>query len=406
MKKLSSKLAVLITAIAVSTGSYSSEEDFLKLADLAADILGGNTPTAEELQPLENVRKDVAKAMGMEDAPSLDLNLISGGIKILRMTPLFNGSTVTNAPSHYDFNMTEEETVLFVRDLMEAAQIVAKANARAEIYKHRLAEEGYAEEPASEAAIRYEIDTGSSKLKFDKYGELFVDRRFLSDDEMKAIKRVEQDYRAEYARTGYAEKGEALPESREAVEKKLKVPIFRGFEDDRYQMHDDLIVKLVAAFNANKAAWIGGTELQAAKVADLTPALVKSHMIEESGGNGPSSRAAWSVDPMQVNVPGDWDPAKKLVGLSKPSRRNQGTPEANIRAAIKWLARKGFGASGKPAGERPKGFFDGWKMALRRYNARKDRTKDGRAYKDAYADKIMRRAKNPERFYPVEIKIK
>lgn len=405
MKHKSSKLAVFVLAIAVSAGSFSSEEDFLKLADIAADILAGNTPSAEELQPLENVRKDVAKAMGMEDAPSLDLNLLSGGIKILRMTPLFNGNTITNAPSHYDFNMTEEETALFVRDLMEAAQIVAKANARAEIYKQRLAEEGYAEEPASEAAVRYEIDTGTSKLKFDKFGELFVDRRFLSEDEMKAVKRVERDYRAEYARTAAAQ-GEKLPESREAVEKTLKVPIFRGFEDDRYQVHDELIVKLVTAFNANKAAWIGGTELQAAKVADLTPAIVKSHMIEESGGNGPQSRAAWLVDPMQVNVPGDWDPAKKLVGLSKPSKRNQGTPETNIRAAIKWLARKGFGASGRPAGERPKGFFDGWKMALRRYNARTDRTKDGRAYKDAYADKIMRRAQNPARFYPVEIKIK
>ena len=406
MKFISSRLAAVAMVLVASFTSPAAEEDFLKLADLAADILSGKTPTAEELQPLEDVRRDVVDAMGIENAPRFDLNLISNSIRMLRMTPLFSGETVTNVPSHFDFNMSEEETILFVKDLVEAAQIVSRANARAEAHRKKLELEGYAEEPASEAACRYEIDTGTSKLRFDRFGELFVDRRFLTDQELETVRRVEKDYRSEYAKSSYGSLGEQLPESREAAERALKVPIFRGFEDDRYQEHDELIVRLVEAFNADKASWIGGSVTQAMKIADLTPALVKSHMIEESGGNGPASRAAWPVDPLQVNVPGDWDEAKRLVGLTKPTKRNAGTAEANVTAAIKWLARKGFGASGRPAGDRPKGFFDGWKMALKRYNARKDKTTDGRTYRDAYADKIMNRAKNPEVFYPIEIRIK
>ena len=144
---------------------------------------------------------------------------------------------------------------------------------------------------------------------------------------------------------------------------------------------------------------------QAAKVGDLTPALVKAHMIEESGGNGPRSKAAWAVDPLQVNVPGDWGVEKELVGLTKPTKRNEGSLENNVRAAIKYLSRKGFGASARPAASRPKGFFDGWLDALRRYNGRRDRTDTDRYYSDEYADKIMKRANDPNAFVPIEIKL-
>ena len=165
------------------------------------------------------------------------------------------------------------------------------------------------------------------------------------------------------------------------------------------------ICRIVKEFNADKAGWTGGTAAQAAKVADLTPALVKAHMIEESGGNGPRSKAAWAVDPLQVNVPGDWGVEKELVGLVKPSKRNEGTAEQNVRAAIKYLSRKGFGVSAKPAATRPSGFFDGWLDALRRYNGRRDRTETDRYYSDEYADKIVKRAKDPNAFVPIEIKL-
>ena len=163
---------------------------------------------------------------------------------------------------------------------------------------------------------------------------------------------------------------------------------------------------MVAEFNAGKAEWCGGTAAQAAKIEDITAAMVKSHMIEESGGNGPRSKAAWLVDPLQVNVPGDWGREKELVGLVKPARRNEGNVTNNVRAAIMYLSRKGFGASARPAAERPSGFFDGWLRALQRYNGRRDRTDTDRFYSDEYADKILRRAADPDSFVPIEIKLK
>ena len=64
-----------------------------------------------------------------------------------------------------------------------------------------------------------------------------------------------------------------------------------------------------------------------------------------------------------------------------------------------------FGASARPAAERPKGFFDDWPTALRRYNGRRDRTETDRYYSDEYAEKIVTRAANPDRFVPIEIKL-
>ena len=66
---------------------------------------------------------------------------------------------------------------------------------------------------------------------------------------------------------------------------------------------------------------------------------------------------------------------------------------------------KGFGQSARPAKDRPSGFFDGWPDALRRYNGRRDRTETDRYYSDEYAEKIVRRASDPDLFVPIEIKL-
>jgi hypothetical protein len=177
--------------------------------------------------------------------------------------------------------------------------------------------------------------------------------------------------------------------------------VFKGFEDDRYQEHDGLIVRCVDEFNRNRAEWAGATPGQAKRIPAITTALVKSLIIEETGGRDAKSKAAWDTDPGQVNVPGDWSEAKKSIGLSKPSKRNEGTPEQNIRAAIKFLVRKGFGVSGQAASRRPTGVFDDWRTALCRYNGRDDEMIDGRSYRETYADHIVERAKHPGRFIAI-----
>lgn len=172
-------------------------------------------------------------------------------------------------------------------------------------------------------------------------------------------------------------------------------PIFAGFEDERYQEHDDKIVKFVLDFNRNKAHWAGANSEQTNRIDQLTVAQVKSQMIQESGGNDVRSRAAWTHDPLQANVPGDWSPYKKYLGLREPRKRNEGSFDKNLKAGIMLLVRKGFGVSGQPAANKPDGIFDGWETSLERYNGRSDLTPDGRIYREVYAERILDRAGNP-----------
>ena len=307
---------------------------------------------------------------------------------------------------------------------MEGVAIMRRAAEREARHVAALAAKGVAEEPMSRAALKYTIDThGLGNLLFDDWGELYIDRRFVTDAEMETVRKIEAFVWNHVI--GPMQKAGIVPVPRRGAKEvevlspavaagRMKprrsagaagLPVFRGFEDARYQKHDALIARMTADFNANKAKWCGGTAAQASKIADLSPAQVKSHMIEESGGRGKASRAAWEVDPLQANVPGDWGREKELVGLVKPSKRNEGSLENNVRAAIMYLSRKGFGASARPAKERPKGFFDGWFRALQRYNGRRDRTATDRWYSDEYAEKIMKRAADPDLFVPIEIKL-
>ncbi len=283
---------------------------------------------------------------------------------------------------------------------VKAIGIFHRASERQAAHEAELKRKGLAEVPPSEGERHVVEMAGLGKFIFDDWGELSIDRRFVTDEEMKTVVAIEA-----WIAKWFPEETKAKKTNPKRLSNVAAVPIFRGFEDARYQRHDALIVKLTAEFNANKALGCGGTAAQAEKIPDLTPALVKSQMIEESGGNGARSKAAWAVDPLQVNVPGDWGDEKKLVGLKKPRARNEGTAEANIRAAIRYLSRKGFSSSARPAAERPSGFFDGWYNALRRYNGRRDRTETDRYYSDEYANKIRRRANNPDRFVPIEIRL-
>ena len=289
------------------------------------------------------------------------------------------------------------EIAPIARKVFEIEQRVARREAS---HKKELARRGLVEVPPC-SAKRYVVDTRglTNGFAFDEWGELFLDRRFVTGDEMQTVLEAERWIKRYFPSIVTKVR---VPRNRRG---RPGVPVFRGFEDSRYQCHDALIQRLVDEFNENKALWCGGTAAQAARISDLTPAIVKAHMIEESGGNGPASLAAWRVDPMQVNVPGDWGAEKRKVGLSKPRRRNEGTAEGNIRAAIKYLVRKGFGASGQPAAARPRGYFDGWTTALRRYNGRRERTATDRHYNDEYAETIMRRAANPALFVPLATRL-
>ena len=184
------------------------------------------------------------------------------------------------------------------------------------------------------------------------------------------------------------------------------VPVFKGFEGSRFQKHDKIIAKCVREFNRHRGAWADANRAQARTIPDITEELVKAHMIQETGGGDRRSTAAWNVDPLQVNVPGDWGDEKKLLGLKKPSRRNEGTAEQNVRAAIKYLVRKGFGKSGKPVRLLEEKKFWDWATALENYNSRVVRTASGRKYCEEYADLIIRRAERHGEHVSIEIRLR
>lgn len=180
------------------------------------------------------------------------------------------------------------------------------------------------------------------------------------------------------------------------------VPTFKGFDASRFQAHDALIEKCVKEFNRHRGAWADANRAQARQIPDLTCELLKAQMIQESGGKDVRSRRAWAVDPLQINVPGDWNEAKAALGLAKPVRRNEGNLEPNVRAAVKYLVRKGFSRSGRPVRLLKDMDFRDWHTALLRYNGRSDKMPTGISYAEAYADQIIDRAELDE-YVPIEI---
>ena len=297
-----------------------------------------------------------------------------------------------------DLGMLQEAIEVFT----PALDVFFKAGERSRAYDEFQREMGREDSAMSLSDSVKTLEVLGNRFYFDDSGELWYDDRFIRPDERAVLDAVNDFYRRNFM------KDEPSPRPRPAANwRSLSVlPVFRGYEDSRYQQHDALILKYVGEFNERRGEWASATPGQTAQIHDLSPSLVKSQMIEESGGWDSKSVAAWKVDPQQVNVPGDWNDYKAALGLSKPTRRNEGTREQNVKAAIMYLVRKGFGASGQPAANRPSGTFDGWHMALERYNGRNDETSDGRLYRNAYADRIVRRAASPKSFVPISIKVK
>ena len=355
-------------------------------------------------------------------------------------------------------NISPTEWIEIGQAFTEVIKVIRKSGERRTAHLARLKAQGIEEEPMSEAGVAFKINVLNNRFAFDKYGHLYFDDRFVTKEERPALDKVEALYRRFHKRwmavnakktaaagkaapagkaggesgaprgsepsgktpsavaggktpSGKAPATEKAPVAETAAPGAIidraaewrvrRVPIFKGFEDDRYQEHDALIVRCVDEFNRNRAAGAGATAAQAKSIPALTTALVKSHMIEETGGRDQKSLAAWDVDPEQVNVPGDWSDAKKDLGLEKPTKRNEGTAEQNIRAAIRFLARKGFGVSGQKASNRPGGKFDDWQTALKRYNGRSDAMVDGKSYSETYAEHIVERAKDPGKFVAI-----
>lgn len=305
-------------------------------------------------------------------------------------------------PAHAEVTLREDERagVCELFSKVDALRVRVARRAAANAYWLNLSGEGESE--PSDAALRFALVWQGRRYVFDRWGRFAVDERFVRPSDTELLTRVDAFYQAQLAKTAFHGFPAARPEKR-PVQSATTLPVFAGFEDDRYQAHDALILRLVAEFNADRAAGVGAAAGTHPNVPELSPALVKALMIEESGGKGVRSLEAWVCDPLQVNVPGDWSEAKAELGLKKPEARNEGTLEENLRAGIRYLARKGFGLSGRAVAHRPEAYFDSWRAALQRYNGRSDALADGRRYRVAYADRVLRRAAEPTRFVPIAV---
>ncbi len=305
-----------------------------------------------------------------------------------------------NLPDQQIVTLKPEALPGFCDLLLRMDELSLRVNLRQRAHQQWMAIVREEEEIEMQGKARFELTWQGRSYRFDRYGRLMLDERFTDIEDAELISRFEAQYRELLARSAFGKAERAQPIAKPQA-KVLSVPIFSGFEDDRYQKHDALILKLVTEFNANRAAWAGAEADAKIEIPELKPALIKAMMLEETGGNGKRSREAWEIDPLQVNVPGDWDDSKADLGLTRPKERNEGSLEANLRAGIQYLVRKGFGSSGKPIAHRSNVYFDSWRTALKRYNGRNDRLHDGRTYRNAYADRILRRAKRPDRFVPI-----
>lgn len=327
--------------------------------------------------------------------PSTDLRAVQ-----LRLVQDSAWTQDLKLPPEVTLTLTEDALPGFCDLMLRMDELLLRITLRQQAHEAWLKLVNEVEEIETQERSRFDLVWNHRTYRFDYFGKLMIDTRFTDIEDAELISRFETQYRTLLASSDYAKTERTKPKEQPQA-KVLSVPIFAGFEDDRYQKHDDLILKLVTEFNANRTVWAGAAADANIEIPELSPALIKAMMLEESGGNGPRSREAWERDPLQVNVPGDWDDAKLDLGLKKPKERNEGSVEKNLRAGIKYLVRKGFGTSGKPVSHRSGVYFDSWRTALKRYNGRNDRLHDGRTFRTAYADRILRRAKRPGRFVPI-----
>lgn len=318
----------------------------------------------------------------------------------LRPVKTTDWSKDLNLAEEVSIPLTPEQVPGFCDLILRMDELYLRVSLRQRAHEAWLKQVGETEEIETQLQARFDLSFQDRTYRFDRFGRLMLDQRFTDIEDSELISRFEAQYRSLLAASDFAKAERTKPQEQPKA-KILSVPIFAGFEDDRYQQHDALILKLVTEFNANRCQWAGAAPDAKIEIPELKPALIKAMMLEEAGGNGPRSRKAWNKDPLQVNVPGDWDDSKKALGLRRPKERNEGSLENNLRAGIKYLVRKGFGTSGNPVASRSGVYFDSWRTALKRYNGRNDRLHDGRSYRSAYADRILRRAKRPDRFVPI-----
>ena len=166
--------------------------------------------------------------------------------------------TVMGAEGDFSEEISRPETEVFER----ADRILAAQNTRRAKWDRYLGLMGQRESRLSLASVRYRVAAGRKVYSFTVYGRLFVDGRFVRDDEIEDVLALERIFRAFLSRSQW--KGDSL---RKIDSESMAL---RGFEDERFERLDAPIGRIVAEFNEKRAEGIH----------ELSPRLFKSFVVE------------------------------------------------------------------------------------------------------------------------------
>ena len=166
--------------------------------------------------------------------------------------------TVLGADGGFSEEISQPEAEVFER----ADRILSAQNARRAKWDRYLSLMGQRESRLSLASVRYRVAAGRKVYSFTVYGRLFVDGRFVRDDEIEDVLALERLFRSVLARSQW--RGDAL---RRIDSESLAL---RGFEDERFERLDGVLAKVVAGFNAKRAEGVH----------ELRPRLFKSFLVE------------------------------------------------------------------------------------------------------------------------------
>ncbi|MBQ2628651.1 MAG: hypothetical protein IJG13_03135, partial [Kiritimatiellae bacterium] len=145
-----------------------------------------------------------------------------------------------------------------------AGRIVSAQNGRRAKWNKYLDLMGLRESRPSLAAVRYRLAVGRTVYSFTVYGRLFVDMRFVRDDEVAAVLALERIFREMHARSPWRD--EAL---RDPLQERLTLC---GYEDERFVRLDGPLARVVDEFNRTRDE----------RVHELSPRFFKSFVVEQS----------------------------------------------------------------------------------------------------------------------------
>ena len=104
----------------------------------------------------------------------------------------------------------------------------------------------------SMAGAAFEFNLFGCRFAFDRYGYMHFDDRFVRPAERKTIERAEAIYRRMHKRWTAAQAAKSMESKKKSKSAAIadraaewrvrRVPVFKGFEDDRYQEKSEKII--------------------------------------------------------------------------------------------------------------------------------------------------------------------